>query len=166
MAPRFTIVTGGAANVNAVAPASAAPTIALSAAAAKSLWLLNPINNTTLIEFGVGFDGSTATTPIQVMLYRTTTLGTPAGSAPTINKIDPNSQASGMTSALTNLTTEATAIDVLQAWPVAANNGLFVIQYPLGREPFGVAAGARIGLLAKTPASVSPNATSYVMWEE
>lgn len=161
----YAVVTGGT-SVAAVAPASANPAIALTAAAAKSMWLINPATYSFVImEFGIGFDGSTATAPIQVMLYRVNTIGTPAGTAATVQKFDPNA-ATTATTCLTNLTTEATSIDVLAAWPVAANNGMFVMQYPLGREPDAAAAGARLGLLVKTPASVSPNATSYVLWQE
>ncbi len=156
MSSRFTVTTGASASVNNVAPASATAKFALSANAAASLILLTP--GTTgpdllIIEIEVGFDGSTATAPVEVMLYRVRTAGTPAGVTGNINKLDPGTQAA-LATALTNLTTETSNIDVLNSWPVAANNGLLIKQYPLGREPIGPGSGARIGILARAASRI------------
>lgn len=138
--------------------------VATTAAATKSLWLLNPVTSAlAVVQLGVTFDASTAAQAIGIELYRTTTLGSPAGSAGTVVKFDPTSQSADATG-LTALTTEPTAVEVLAEWFVSNTAGLD-LQFPLGREPLAAAAGARLGLRYTTPTGVSPNARSYVIWE-
>jgi hypothetical protein len=141
--------------------------VALSAAATKSMWLANPATDGFVpAEIGVSFDSSAAATAPRVDLYRTTTLGSPAGTSATIVKFnDPNS-ASATTTGLTALSAEPTAVEVLATWFVQPAGGLFVLQYPLGREPGAVAAGQRIGLRVVTATGVTPNCVSYLLFQE
>jgi len=140
--------------------------VATTANATKSLWLVNPVTNRFVVaEISVSFDGSSAAAGIGIELYRTTTLGSPTGTSTTPVKVtDPNSAAADATS-LTTLTAEPTAVEILAEWFVSPFGGLLDVQYPLGREPGVAAAGARIGLRYVTPASVSPNARSYVLFD-
>lgn len=139
--------------------------VATTAASTKSLILLNPAGNElVLVQLAVSFDASTAAAGVGIELYRTTTLGSPAGTTGTVVKWNPASQAAD-TTALTALTTEPTAVEVLAEWFISNTAGLDV-QYPLGREPVGGTAGARLGIRYVTASGVSPNARAYTAWEE
>lgn len=139
--------------------------VATTAAATKSLILLNPAGNElVLVQIAVSFDASTAAAGIGIELFRTTTLGSPAGTTGTIVKWNPASQAAD-TTALTALTTEPTAVEVMPEWFVSNTAGLD-LQYPLGREPVGATAGARLGIRYITASGVSPNVRAYMVWEE
>lgn len=141
--------------------------VALSASATKSLWLANPATDAFCpVEVGISFDASASSTALRVDLYRVTTIGSAAGTTATIVKYnDPNS-AAATTTGLTALTTEPTAVEILASWFIQPFGGLFVLQYPMGREPGAVAAGQRLGIRAVTPASVSPNCVSYINFLE
>ncbi len=140
--------------------------VALTAAATKSLILLNPaVSEVVITELWIGFDGSAAASGIGVQLYRVTTIGTPAGTTATIVKENPNSSAT-QSSGLTALTAEPTAVEVMRDIFIPPNGGAVIVQFPLGREPTGAAAGQRIGLRYITPAAVSPNARATIVWEE
>lgn len=151
MAAGFTVTTGK---------------ITLTASATKSAVLLNPVTNQAAI-FGidVSFDGSAAAASVQMDLYIVTTIGTPAGTTATINKMNPGSQ-SATTTGLTALTTEPTAVTVIKSWYVTPFGGLFPYQLPLGREYIMAAAGARWGIRWTTPASVTPDMIVNVDFEE
>jgi hypothetical protein len=141
---------------------------ALTASATKSLWLLNPVSDFFLLaQFGISLDASAASAGVGVELYRTTTLGTPAGTAATITKVNRiGDTAAATTTGLTVLTTEPTAVEVLADWFIQPFGGLFDVQYPLQREPLSAAAGQRIGLRYVTPAAVTPNCRAYVWFDE
>lgn len=141
--------------------------VTLTAAATKSLVLLNPATDGLKItEWGISFDNvATNAEPIQIDLYRVSTIGTPTGTAGVQSPLDPNTAASTVTS-LTALTAEPTAVTVLFSYYVAPNSGLFVIQYPLGREPAAPNGGARVGLRYTTVTGVTPKAIAYVTFEE
>jgi hypothetical protein len=140
--------------------------ITLTAAATKSLWLLNPVTNqASLIQIDVSMDASSVVAGVQLDLYIVTTIGSAAGTTGTVNKINSTTQAA-TTTGLTNLTVEPTAVNVLASWYLQPVGGLYTIQFPLGREPLLTAAGARWGFRAITPASVSPDVISNVWWEE
>jgi hypothetical protein len=142
--------------------------VALTASSTKSLWLLNPVTDFFLIaQVGISFDASAASAGVGIELYRTTTLGTPAGTAATITKINRIADAATpATTGLTALTTEPTAVEVLADWFVQPFGGLFDVQYPLQREPLASAAAQRIGLRYVTPAAVTPNCRAYVWIDE
>lgn len=143
--------------------------VALSASATKSMWLLDPVTNPIIIcELGISFDGSAAATAVRVDLYVVTTLGSPAGTTGTLVKWSDQSLPSATTTALTALSAEPTTVSILASWFLTPAGGLLDIQYPLNREP-GTAAAAttnRLGLRCVTPSAVSPNAVSYVVLSE
>ena len=141
--------------------------IALSASATKSLWLLDPVTNPfAIVEFGVSFNASASSAPVQVDLYVVTSLGTPAGTTGTERALGSTTVAATTTS-LTALTTEPTTKVLIQSWYVQPFGGLLEIQYPLGREgASAIGAGNRIGLQCVTPAAVTPTAVGHVWFEE
>lgn len=141
--------------------------IALAASATKSLWLLDPVTNPfTIVEFGLSFNASASSAPIQVDLYIATTLGTPAGTTGVERALGSTTVAATTTSLL-NLTTEPTTKALIMSWFVQPFGGLLEIQFPLGREgASAIGAGNHIGLQCVTPASVSPSAVGHVWFEE
>lgn len=137
-----------------------------TAAATKSLILLNPVTNKfALVQFGVSFNASTAAAGIGIELVRVTTLGSPAGTTGTVVKVGHPSDQSASTTGLVQLTTEPTTYEVLQDWFVSNTAGID-IQFPLGREPMAAAAGSRLGLRYTTASGVSPDCRAYMTWEE
>lgn len=141
----------------------------VAASETKSLWLLNPAGDAVkLTEIGVSGDGSAAVKGTKIELYRVTTLGTPAGTSDTPRKVSlVGDAAAASTTALINLTTEPTAVELIGGpWFLRSDGGVLVIQYPLGREPFAAPAGARIGLRYTTPTGVTDQLGYYVKFEE
>lgn len=152
---------------NALYHVGGAKTVAASET--KSLWLLNPTGDgIKLAEIGVSGDGSAAVKGTKLELYRVTTLGTPAGTSDTPRKQSAVGDAgAAQTTALINLTTEPTAVELIGGpWFIRTDGGVLVIQWPLGREPFGAPAGARIGLRYTTPTGVTDQLAHYVLFEE
>jgi hypothetical protein len=143
--------------------------VALSASATKSLWVMDPVTNGfSLVEFGLSFDGSSALTAVRVDLYQVSSVGSLAGSAMTVNKFTDTNIGAATTTVLGTITTEATTVTVLKNWFLTPYSGLLEIQYPLGREP-GAGAGLttnRIGLRCVTPSGVTPNVVSHAVWQE
>lgn len=140
---------------------------ALTAAATKSLVLINPVTNPIrLTELSVSFDGSAAAQGIQVDLYRVATLGSPAGTSTTAAKLTDDNAPAATTTALTALTAEPTTVTVLRSWMVSPFGGLLVLQEVLDREPGAITAGARLGLRYTTATGVSPNAVAYMAFVE
>lgn len=116
-----------------------------------------------IVQATISFDGSTATAPVRVDMLRQTSAGS-GGSSFTPLLWNPDDGAA-VSTVLTGLTGEPTASDVLDTFLVPANNGLYVLQYPLLREP-KIGKSGRIGWRVVTPASVTPNCTISVIWEE
>jgi hypothetical protein len=140
--------------------------VTLTAAATKSLILLNPVTNRALItEISISMNASAAATGPQFDLYRVVTIGSAAGTAGTQNPLDPATQVATTTS-LTSLTTEPTTVVVLDSWDIQELGGLILIQYPLGREPVLAAAGARVGIRYTTAAATTPSCVSTIWFEE
>lgn len=151
MAAQFSVTTGK---------------LTLTASATKSLILLKPVTNRfALTEVSVSLDSATAAAGVQIDLYRTNTLGTPAGTTGTQNALDVATQ-SATTTSLTALTTEPTSVYVLDSWYVQPLGGLFVLQYPLGREVIGAAAGASVGIRYTTATGVTPDCVATLWFEE
>lgn len=145
----------------------ASGSVALVASATKTIVLVNPaVVGIRLTEVGVSFDPAAAVVAPRVELYRVTTIGSPAGSGGVIVKANAPLDVASQSAALTNLTTEPTAVEVLRQWFIQPAGGLFVLQHPLGREPATSGAGARIGLRIVTAAAVTPNCSVYLEWEE
>lgn len=138
------------------------------AATTKTLWLINPVSDLDLIaEMCISLRASAASDTVAFELYRTTTLGTPAGTTATITKINRGGDAgTAATTGLIMLTTEPTAVEVLADWELQPFGGVLPLQWPLGREAIAPAAGARIGLRYISPAGVTPGVRSYVWFDE
>lgn len=132
------------------------------------MWLLNPAGDSIkIVEFAVTFDSAVAGTGLAVELYRTITLGSPAGTTGTQVKVDSVSDiATATTTSLIALSAEPTSSEVLAEWVMQPFGGFIGMQYPREREPFGAPAGSRLGLRCSTPAGVTTNARSYVWLEE
>lgn len=142
--------------------------VTTTAAATKSLLLVNPATDRIkVVEWGVSFDNvSTNAEPVLIEIYRTNSLGSPAGTSTlTPLPLDP-ADATASATALYNLSTEPTSVYVLGTYYVAPNAGLLVIQYPLGREIVCGAAGARFGIRYTTVTGVTPGCRAYAIWEE
>jgi hypothetical protein len=115
-----------------------------------------------LIELGISFDGTSgAAVPVTVDLLRQTTAGTSAS----LSLVQENPQSEGpiATALQTFSSTEPTAGDVLRSWFVTPASGLFVMQFPLGREPV-IGVSGRLGLRANPPLTV--NCLAYMVFEE
>ncbi|MEK6443646.1 hypothetical protein [Pseudonocardia sp. T1-2H] len=144
--------------------------IALSASATKSLILLNPTITFCVTEVGISFDSSASSAAVTVDLYRTTTLGAPAGTTATFVKENANADSSSSNataSSLVNLSAEPTAVEVIRSFFVQPFGGLVVLQFPLGREPQMTGTTTqRLGLRVTTPGAVTPNVRSWFAIEE
>lgn len=141
--------------------------VALSASATKSLWLINPATpGFRLTEVAVSFDASTASVAPRVELYRITTIGPATGTNTPPIRVNAPLEIASQSTAQTVITSEPTAVEVLRQWFIQPGGGLVVLQYPLGREPAAAGGGQRIGLRVITPAAVTPNVCSYGEFEE
>lgn len=141
----------------------------VAASETKSLVLINPAGDAVKIsELGISGDGSAAVKGTKIELYRTTTLGSPAGTSDTPRKTNTVSDASAAsTTSLINLSAEPTAVELIGGpWFVRTDGGILIIQFPLGREPFANPAGARVGLRYTTPAGVTDQIGYYLKFEE
>lgn len=144
--------------------------IALSASATKSLILLNPTISYVVTELGISFNAAAATAAVTVDLYRTTTLGSPAGTTATFVKENmgaDTASSNATASSLVNLTTEPTTVEIIRSFYVQPFGGLVVLQFPLGREPQMTGTSSnRIGVRVTTPASTTPSAEAWFAVEE
>lgn len=140
---------------------------ALSAASTKTLILVDPGTPEIAIkEFGVGFDASVSGQGVRVELVRVTSLGSPSGTSVTPKEKNSSKQSSSAT-ALSNLSAEPTTYEILKVFYVPPNSGELVIQNPLGNEEIGQNGSAEaIGIRVITPSGVTPNAVSYIEFEE
>lgn len=120
---------------------------ALAAAGVKSLVLLNPVSHRGVItELWVSCAAISDQVGTAVELYRTVTLGSPAGTTGTVVKDSIEDASASLWTGLVNLTTEPTSVEVLRASYISTIKGVLVVLFPLGREPVGAADGARLGL--------------------
>lgn len=122
-----------------------------------------------LVEFGVSFNGTSATQePILVKLRQITATGTGTACTEVANqrtgKTAPQCQAKH------TLTVEPTMVATvaLGQWYVHPQGGQIIMQYPLGREPVICDGSASQGLAIElTSASgVTPKCAAYLTWEE
>lgn len=137
--------------------------VALAAATAKTVVaMLGAASDTLNVdEIGISFDGVTsAAVPAIVELIEISTLGTMTGFTP-LQLYGPV-QASSATAGY-NASGEPTVQAVRAAWYVPVFNGLFVMQYPLGKES-EVAASRGFGLRVTAPAVV--NCLPYIAFSE
>lgn len=142
---------------------------ALAAATAETSWNLiaGASVGVHLVEFGIGFDGVTASAvPVNVELCQSTqaTAGTP-GASPTPTQIRGRSTTVGVTAGVA-YTAEPTVLTPVKHWLVSPNGGLLVIQAPLGREAeTDLSAGALKSLALRATAPAVVNCRSYAEFE-
>jgi len=137
--------------------------VALSASTTKTIVqvVASSSKPVRIVEIGVSFDGTSGSaTPVAVDLLRQTTAGT--SSSLTFVYENPQTE-TAIATALKTFTAEPTAGDILRSWYVTPAGGLFVMQFPLGREPV-VGVSGRIGIRCNAPATV--NTTAYITFEE
>jgi hypothetical protein len=140
---------------------------ALSASGTKSLILVNPTNTFVLTELSVSFNASAASAGVLFDLYRTTTLGSPTGSTATFVRSNNSSDQPATSTGLVNLTAEPTAVELIRSWYFQPFGGLYVFQFPLGREPMMSGTSAnRIGLRYTGVTGVTPSCVAYFEVEE
>lgn len=158
----YAVMTGGTATGGAVA---------LTAATAKTVCMITAAsaNQPALVEAGVSFDGVTASAvPVlcELVSGTATTTGTVTSQTPKQLRGWPAQTA--QTTGQINATVEPTVQLVNRKWLVTPNGGLFVIQFPLGREPTGLVTAttdAKTWSLRLTaPAGV--NCHAYLEFEE
>jgi hypothetical protein len=88
-------------------------------------------------EFGISFDGVTASAvPALVELVSSTQAGagTPTGT-PTVTQVRGRVTGGEPPTASGRYSAEPTTLVRHRAWYVTPNNGILVVQFPLGREP-------------------------------
>ena len=144
--------------------------VTLSAGSTQSVWLLDPVTNPfTIVEFGVSFQASVSSVPIQVNLYIAASVGSAAGIGASVRALGSTTVAA-TTTAIASLSVEPATKYLIQSWYVQPFGGILDIQFPLGREGLSAIGGNtttdRIGLQCVTPAGVNPSAVSYVWFEE
>lgn len=119
-----------------------------------------------VIEYGVTFDGVTATAvPVEVRLQRQTSAGTtPVALASNydVTALDPASPTASVTAKRGIWAAEPTMGAILWATKIPPTSGI-VIQKPLGQEPV-VAVSGFIGIVVNAAAAV--NAWAYIIWDE
>lgn len=139
---------------------------ALAAATAETLLQLRGSSSlkTSLIQWGVAFDATSATAePVVVRLARQTTDGTATGASEV--KQDPDDPAALVTSFHSFTGTEPTLGDILEEHEVYPGGIPLIVQYPLGDEPIVDSdATSRLAIVVTAPAIV--NAVAHMRWRE
>jgi hypothetical protein len=137
----------------------------LSASTTRTLLRVDSASTRRLevIELGVSMNSVTSTDPpVRIDLMRVTTAGTMSSFTPILEDAD---DTAALATAAVHATAEPTAGDILRSWYVSPMGGLFVVQFPLGRE-IKVDASARIALRAISGAATSTSISSYLVFEE
>jgi hypothetical protein len=139
---------------------------AVTAGAKTALMVIAPSTNGLLIvEFGISFDGITATAvPALVELVSSTQAGTgtPTG-APTVTRIRGRVTGATPPTASGRYSAEPTVLVRHKAWYVPQFMGSLVMQYPLGREPeIDNSAGAIKAYGIRLTVSATVNAMAYM----
>lgn len=110
--------------------------IALVAATAKSVlaWINAANSLSRVIELSGSFDGILATEePVEIELCRSTQATAGTSTSHTIAQSGGPTRAAQGTAAR-NYSVEPTVLTVLKRWRVRPDGGLFLLQFPLGRE--------------------------------
>jgi hypothetical protein len=146
----FAVTAGAKTLINLISGATAAPPV--------------------LVEFGVSFDGVTASAvPALVELCSSTQAGagTP-GSIGTITQIRGYAGSSSGVTTAGQYSAEPTVLTAVKQWLVPAFMGSLTIQFPLGREPMGfdTASTAGKGLAIRVSAPAAVNCRGYIEWDE
>lgn len=115
----------------------------------------------TLVEFGISFDGVTASAvPVFVELCQSTQAG--AGTAGTSTApVQTRGRATGGSAPTAgyNYTAEPTTLTKIASWYVSPNGGLFIYPVPLGRE---VECDSSAGTIKSIAVRITPPATVNV----
>lgn len=145
---------------------------AMTAGAKTILNLISPANaaSPVLVEFGISFDGVTASAvPAVVELCASTqaTAGT-AGSVGTITQIRGYGGTTAQATVSGQYTAEPTVLTPVKSWFVPQFMGMFTIQFPLGREAVGfdTASTSMKGIALRVNVSANVNARAYFEWDE
>lgn len=136
--------------------------------------LLNLIASTTnqpiMTEFGVSFDGVTSSAvPALVELCASTqaAAGT-TGTVGTVTQIRGYPAYTAVSTVSGQYSAEPTVLTAVKQWYVPAFMGLFTIQSPLGREPWGLgtASTSMKGIAIRVSAPAAVNARGYLEFDE
>ena len=147
------------------AAAYAASSATIFAAPAAVHTLMNVISpaghGLTLVEFGVSFDGVTASAvPCLVELCQSTQAGAgTAGTSTAPVQIRGRATAGSAPTAGYNYTAEPTTLTRIKHWYVSPNGGLFIYPVPLGRE---VECDSSAGTIKSLCVRITPSATVNV----
>lgn len=158
----YSVMTGGTATAGAAA---------MVAATAKTLCMVTTGATTppSVVEIGISFDGVTASAvPVLVELVSGTAASTGTVVAQTPKQLRGWPSSASVSSGQITITAEPTTQLVNRKWLVRPDGGLFVIQFPLGREPTGLITATTDGktwsVRATAPAIV--NVHAYLEFEE
>ena len=111
---------------------------AATAGAKTALMVIPGANSGILVvEFGISFDGVTASAvPALVELVSSTQAGAGTGTGtPTVTQVRGRVTGGEAPTATGRYSAEPTTLVRHKAWYVTPNNGILVVQFPLGREP-------------------------------
>jgi hypothetical protein len=118
-----------------------------------------------LVEFGISFDGVSATAePVVVRMIRTTADDGTATGATEVQFSDPDNPTPNCAVKHSYTAEPTKAAQPLAVWKVHPQAGL-VIQWPLGREP-GLDNTTSNGIAFDCTAPAVVNADAYLVWEE
>lgn len=139
--------------------------VALTAATAKTV--LSIINGSNalirLTEFGISFDGTSATAePATIELMLSTQAGAGTSTSQTPVQVYGPTRATQSTGAR-NFSAEPTALTCIKRWLVHPQTGI-ELQFPLGREPEQTTTADAMVLRVTAPATL--NCQGYMCWEE
>ena len=119
-----------------------------------------------LVEFGISFDGVTASAvPVLVEIGTGTQAGagTGAASPPTPVLVRGRATGGSAPTEIHNCTAEPTAQTVLRQWLVSPNGGLFVYPLPLGREiECDSSGGTAKAIFARVTSAATVNSRCYM----
>ena len=116
----------------------------------------------TVVQMSVSFkDPTSSDTEVLVEMLRQSTAGTSSALTPVTYR--EQSSASARFTALQTFTAEPTAGNILDSWYVLPYGGLFVIQYPLEREP---TCTTRVGVRITTVASQAQTVSASLLLAE
>lgn len=140
---------------------------ALAASTAETVLMIVGAANVTfrLVEFGISFDGVTATAvPAVVELVSSTqaTAGTNTGA--TEKQIRGNPNHTPQCTGFHSYTAEPTVLTPIKELFVPQFMGLLVMQFPLGREFEQLTSADGIGI--RVTASATVNCRGWMEWEE
>jgi hypothetical protein len=135
--------------------------VALTPGAPKTVIMFAPGANVAcrLVEFGIGFDGTTAAnTPVLLELVSCTLATQGSRTIAVPQQTYGDSTATNIFSGFVNYTGEPTVETTMKEWLLTPNGGLIIIQSPLGREtinPVSTAVQKAVGLRCTAQQSVN-----------